>query len=592
MEVFGFRKKAVRKLESSSDDDSDGSGSVSSGGSEVKGSRSRFAFDSNKEEGGGDGKGEGTAREVRTGHNGWENGSDSGASDLMFAASENDRAGRDSLGPGADIEKERNIRELEEQMMKNLSGSQDGAEGDDAHVEQDPALLRGRKKLEEIAKAGEQLLSSTSTSTSTSSSAAGSGSGNFSVDLTGSTEGVGLASWSPKGRGRERGKRGRVDLKPVPTAAAPTAAPKRAVVEIRKVKTAEQRRQEEEQFVAQSHLAVTSRVQSSSAGAALAPTTSTVADLTNDDKPGISGASDTNIPRIRFRTRVNGKHEWTWEVENVTAFGEIIGKFAEIYSVPVQVVKFKFDGDRIEDSKTPEDLEMEGDELVDVLLPPESYDAAVKAAEEYRVNPQRLALEQSAPAATPEVSSSSSSQSHAPRLPASSSSVDVTTIRFNVLTGETLKMLPFDLKMLGSDTLQKAVTTITKQPNITPVVPAGLPMVWLFFVKGRKVAESTTVGSLGRDEIVHIMPKLSSSGEPLLLLYNISHPSQSMLTVVDLQKKTLSGLYQSAARMMSVPKNKIKLAHSSGCKIVMHTVPQSILSNISKDPCISVTMKN
>lgn len=94
---------------------------------------------------------------------------------------------------------------------------------------------------------------------------------------------------------------------------------------------------------------------------------------------------------IKLRTRLNGKHIWKWRINptekllrvyiiimyvyfvykhhyNLLCFVKFKENFATVYSVSVSDLTLKFDGGVLADTSTPESIEMEDDDLVDVQV--------------------------------------------------------------------------------------------------------------------------------------------------------------------------------------------------------------------------------
>lgn len=98
---------------------------------------------------------------------------------------------------------------------------------------------------------------------------------------------------------------------------------------------------------------------------------------------GSSNADNSNAAGLlKIKTRVNGKHEWKWKISPSDAFSKMKTKFCEIYGgLPAKSVKFVFDGEVLKETQTADDLDMEDDNIIDVKIPSELYDAAIKSAE-------------------------------------------------------------------------------------------------------------------------------------------------------------------------------------------------------------------
>ena len=81
---------------------------------------------------------------------------------------------------------------------------------------------------------------------------------------------------------------------------------------------------------------------------------------------------------VKFCTRLNGEHEHKWKVKRGESFGTIMGKFAAFYGLDGgDVTSFQIDGEQIDKEGSPESLDMEDGDLIDVKVTASKYSAAV-----------------------------------------------------------------------------------------------------------------------------------------------------------------------------------------------------------------------
>jgi hypothetical protein len=82
--------------------------------------------------------------------------------------------------------------------------------------------------------------------------------------------------------------------------------------------------------------------------------------------------------KIKLKTRMNGKAEWAIKISVKQTFGVTKTKFAPIYGLSVaDMLSFQFDGERIEDEATPEGLEMNDDDMLEVRVPDDKFEKAI-----------------------------------------------------------------------------------------------------------------------------------------------------------------------------------------------------------------------
>ena len=90
--------------------------------------------------------------------------------------------------------------------------------------------------------------------------------------------------------------------------------------------------------------------------------------------------TDAGGPRIRIKTRLNGKHEGRFKIAINYKFEKLRHGLAKIYDIATSLIVMKFDGDSIDDDQTPEEIDMDDDDMIDVTIPKEKYDAAIAAS--------------------------------------------------------------------------------------------------------------------------------------------------------------------------------------------------------------------
>lgn len=81
--------------------------------------------------------------------------------------------------------------------------------------------------------------------------------------------------------------------------------------------------------------------------------------------------ANTNEGKINIKTRLNGSHNWVWKIPKNQYFSKFKTKFVELYGLPIGADKviFKFDGDVLEDTMTPDSADLDDDFIVDVEIP-------------------------------------------------------------------------------------------------------------------------------------------------------------------------------------------------------------------------------
>jgi Ubiquitin-2 like Rad60 SUMO-like len=117
----------------------------------------------------------------------------------------------------------------------------------------------------------------------------------------------------------------------------------------------------------------------------------------SSSSPSAKASSDlvmVDAPGFRIITRLNGKHEGRFKLSSTDTISKLREGLAKLYDLKTTVIKLRFDGSFLNDRSTLDDLEIEDDVMIDVLIPPGIYDAAVLASD--RVNERRAAA---APAA-------------------------------------------------------------------------------------------------------------------------------------------------------------------------------------------------
>jgi Ubiquitin-2 like Rad60 SUMO-like len=87
------------------------------------------------------------------------------------------------------------------------------------------------------------------------------------------------------------------------------------------------------------------------------------------------------VPGVRIITRLNGKHEGRFKLASSDTFNKLREGLAKLYDLKTTVIKLRFDGSIVDDRSTLDDLEIEDDYMIDVVIPPGMYDAAVLASE-------------------------------------------------------------------------------------------------------------------------------------------------------------------------------------------------------------------
>ena len=188
-----------------------------------------------------------------------------------------------------------------------------------------------------------------------------------------------------------------------------------------------------------------------------------------------SGSSDVAPPvdtggaRIGIKTRLNGLHLRLFKVAIDAKFEVVRDGLARMYDIPASFIVMKFDGDSIDDNQTPEELDMEEDNMIDVSIPKEKYEAAVAAsltAKDRKGNTGEADIPTIAGRVlkTPELPSK---QITTNQLKAASTE----SIIINIFVPSTLAVdgscpVEFDVTVFKSHTLQSLHDVLMKQKNL------------------------------------------------------------------------------------------------------------------------------
>lgn len=87
-----------------------------------------------------------------------------------------------------------------------------------------------------------------------------------------------------------------------------------------------------------------------------------------DNKPIISKDKSDDPNVIIIKTNDQDGEEITFKIKKTIRFGKLFEQYAKRKARPVTEFRFLFDGTRLNDDSTPEDLQMENDDTIDVVL--------------------------------------------------------------------------------------------------------------------------------------------------------------------------------------------------------------------------------
>jgi len=85
-----------------------------------------------------------------------------------------------------------------------------------------------------------------------------------------------------------------------------------------------------------------------------------------DSKPGGGEAGDANSEYIKLKVVGQDSNEIHFRVKMTTQMGKLKKSYSERVGVPVNSLRFLFDGRRINDTDTPKQLEMENEDVIEV----------------------------------------------------------------------------------------------------------------------------------------------------------------------------------------------------------------------------------
>lgn len=74
------------------------------------------------------------------------------------------------------------------------------------------------------------------------------------------------------------------------------------------------------------------------------------------------------MAKTKIKTRLNGKHEWTWKVSLGDTICKFKSKFSEVYGIEINKIKLTLDGDVLKDNQTLASADVEDDVMIDVLV--------------------------------------------------------------------------------------------------------------------------------------------------------------------------------------------------------------------------------
>ena len=300
--------------------------------------------------------------------------------------------------------------------------------------------------------------------------------------------------------------------------------------------------------------------------------------------------SPVHMNGINIKTRLNGKHEWRWNIKKDDKLKKLRDKYCEIYSVTLNQVSIEFDGVAIGDNDTPEGLDMEDDDLIDCSIHKDLYNGAIVAAEEFKSGKRKLTPVGSAvpppiqnavssnksktttsrgipPGPTP----SSASSSNAPR-PTQETNIDPNDtchLKIEFIFGSNPQV--FEVKIKNEFVLSTVLERVLQSPNLkgkfinNQLVPSDNCCIWLGSSVISNINQSVT--SLKQHQPyfsgqVYVIPTSTMNTKiPELLGFGtkvpvllVDHGSSHRIGVcfINPKAKTLSALFSQAKIQLSV----------------------------------------
>ena len=279
---------------------------------------------------------------------------------------------------------------------------------------------------------------------------------------------------------------------------------------------------------------------------------------------------------INLKTRLNGQHEWRWNIKKEDKLKKLRDKYCEIYNVNIHQVVIEFDGEEIGDNDTPEGLDMEDDDLIDCKIPKHLYNDAVSAAEGVKSGKRKLApVANTAPSSTKtksvtttktvtSPSSSSSSSSRTASVPMHMSMPmpnvdpnDTCHLKIEFIFGNPEV---FEVKVKNEFVLGTILSRVLQSPNLTgkfsnnQLLPNQNCCVWIGNCVISDINQSVT--SLKRqiphfNGYVYIIPTTGFGTKTPVLLIDHSSNLRTSICLINPRAKTLSGLFSQAKTKLS-----------------------------------------
>ena len=171
---------------------------------------------------------------------------------------------------------------------------------------------------------------------------------------------------------------------------------------------------------------------------------------------------------IWIKTRLNQKHESKFRIlaeDNFMKLREVLSKF---YDMAAASIKMQIDGENINDKQTPQDFDLDNDDLIDLTIPKELYDSAVSASKS--ANDRQTDIPKGESTATATINAPAVLPKSPQAVPAASKDeVEHMVIHITVPSCLTLKKqsaADFDLTVFKNQTLQSMHDVLLQQPHL------------------------------------------------------------------------------------------------------------------------------
>ena len=181
-----------------------------------------------------------------------------------------------------------------------------------------------------------------------------------------------------------------------------------------------------------------------------------------------TAAESDDIGYIWIKIRLNQKHESKFRILAEDEFMKLREELSKFYDIAATSIKMQIDGQNIKDNQTPEDFDLDNDDLIDISIPKEQYDSAVAASKTASERQTDI------PKSDSTTSSAVKAPAALPRSPqavpaGSKEEVEHVVIHITVpscLTVKKQSSADFDLTLFKNQTLQSMHDVLVQQPHL------------------------------------------------------------------------------------------------------------------------------